>query len=118
MINKDKVVPVQRTDLLTLYGTILGINGIEYEILAAEDGEATVSVDEKIYVANQPVKHLEIADGVAETTVWMVADFDFAGVSVDGTPAEIPALKNDAATLYKVDCDHSTVTVTAISPAI
>ena len=36
MINKDRIVPVTKTDLLTLLGTVLGLIGTSYTVLTAD----------------------------------------------------------------------------------
>ena len=38
MLNANKIVPVQKTDLLTLYGTVLKIANISAEALAGDNG--------------------------------------------------------------------------------
>ena len=44
MINKDRIVPVQKIDFLSLIGTILAIHGTSYDVLASKDVEGTFEV--------------------------------------------------------------------------
>lgn len=126
MINNERIVPVQKIDLLTLIGTILGLNGTSYTVLASTDtlGDFTVTgtgaAGNKL--ANQPVKTLDFASGVTSGTVYFIADYNYVGVSIAGT-ATTPAagsatVKNDGVTLYKAVLADSAVTITAVSPVI
>ena len=113
MINANKIVPVQKTDLLTLFGTILNIANISAEALAGVNGEYEVKTNSKVYIADAPVKSLNIdktASSLTANTTYFVAAYDFAGVTVDGT-AVSATVAADACTLYKAVLDSGTVTV-------
>lgn len=126
MINKDRIVPIQKMDLLTMFGTILALHGTEYAVLASTDVEGDFSVTGTgaagNKLANQPVKTLDFASGVTGATVYFVAAYDYAGVSIAGvaaTPAEGSAeVANDGATLYKAVLSSGAVTITAVSPVV
>lgn len=116
MINKDRIVPIQKTDLLTLFGGILTVGGVTYTVLASADVEGTFTVGEAgTYLANQPVKTLDFT--AASGTVYFVAAYDFAGITVNGVAAEVD-VKNDGATIYTAVLADGDVTVTAITPAL
>ena len=126
MINNDRIVPITRTDLLTLIGTTMTLGGTSYTVLQSK----TVSGDFAVtgtgaagtLLANQPVKSLDFESGVTGGTVYFVADFDYAGFKVAGADATIAAgsaaVINDGATLYKAVLDDGTVTITAVSPVV
>ena len=126
MINKDRIVPVQKIDLLTLIGTILGLHGTSYAVLAASTVEGAFSVtgtgDVGNKLANQPVQSLDFASGVTAGVVYFVAAYDYAGITVAGAAATIAdgsaTVKPDGVTLYKAALASGEVTVTAISPVI
>lgn len=123
MINANRIVPVTKTDLLTLVGTILGLVGISYSVLDADDtvGDFTVTASGAAgnLLAAQPVKTLDFADGTTSGTVYFVAAYDFAGFAIAGAAAEAEgAVISDASTLYKAVLADSAITVTAISPVI
>ena len=82
MINKDRIVPVTRTDLLTLYKTL--INMIVPVTVLANDGEIGVfSADtaSTVYIANEPVKALDF--GADSAVVYCVFDFEFDGKIIE-----------------------------------
>lgn len=113
MINTDRIVPVMRTDLLTLYGLILKVAGTDVTKLSDDiPGDFTVA-EAGTYLADQPVKTL---DFTAESgTVYFVAAFDFAGITVNGTAAELAeAPETDAATLYTAELADGAVTITKV----
>ena len=126
MINNDRIVPVQKIDLLTLIGTILGLNGTSYNVLATEDVEGDFSVTGTgaagTLLANQPVKTLDFATGVTGGTVYFIAGYDYAGITVAGAAASYnegsATVNPDGVTLYKAVLASNKVTVTAVSPVI
>lgn len=123
MINNDRIVPIQKTDLLSLIGTVLNLIGTDYEVLEADDttGGFTVTAegDAGILLANQPVETLNFADGVTAGTVYFVPAYDFVGFEIDGT-AVTPTgtVQPDGVTLYKAVLADSAVTVTAVTPIL
>ncbi len=117
MINTKEIVPVQKTDLLTLFGTVLKIANISAEALAGVAGAYAVKTNSKTYIADAPVKSLDIdatASSVTATTVYFVAAYDFAGVTKDGTAVTSTAVVPDASTLCKAVLDSGTVTVSKV----
>lgn len=127
MINKDRIVPVTKTDLLTLIGTIMALIGTTYTALepATIDGEFSVTGSGAAgnKLASQPVKSLDFATGVTSGTVYFVAAYDFEGITVAGVAPtwntgslETADVATDAATLYKAVLGSSKITLTAVSP--
>lgn len=121
MINKDRIVPIQKTDLLTMVGMVLNLIGTSYSVLASSDVEGDFTVNEdSVFLANQPVKSLDFADGVSSATVYFVADYAFTGFKVAGETATIAdgsaTVNPDGATLYSAELASDEVTITAISP--
>ena len=129
MINKDRIVPVQKIDFLSLIGTILNIHGTSYNVLAASDVEGDFSVTGSgaagNFVANQPVKSLDFPSGVTGGTVYFVADYAFEGITVAGAAATFNGsyldnddVLKDGITLYKAVLASGTVTLTAVTPVV
>lgn len=124
MINKDRIVPIEKMDLLTMFGTILSLHGTSYSVLASSDVEGTFSVTGSgaagNKLANQPVKSLDFASGVTSGTVYFVAAYDYAGITVAGAAATIAdgsaTVIPDGATLYSAALASGEVTITAVSP--
>ena len=126
MINNDRIVPIMKMDLLTMFGTILGLHGTSYTVLASTDVEGDFSVTGTgaagNKLANQPVKSLDFASGVTSGTVYFVAAYDYAGITVAGAAATIAdgsaTVVADGATLYTAALASGEVTITAISPVV
>lgn len=117
MLNTNKIVPVQKTDLLTLYGTILKIANISAEALTGANGVYEVKTNSKVYIADAPVKSLDFdatASSVSAGTVYFVAAYDFVKVTKDGTAVTSTAVVPDASTLCKAVLDSGTVTVSKV----
>ena len=123
MINTDRIVPVTKTDLISLYGLILkqASGNSSLEKLASKDveGNFQVTSNSKVYIANQPVKSLDIdatTSSVSASTIYFLAAKDYVGFSIDGV-AETPAagsvaVDNDASTLYKAVLSSGDITIT------
>ena len=122
MINKDRIVPIVKTDLLSLIGTILGLIGTSYAVITAADGHFNVTGSGAAgnKLADQPVKSIDFKSGVTSGTVFFVADYDFEGFKIAGVSANPEAgsatIHNDASTLYKAVLGDSAITVTAVTP--
>lgn len=129
MINNDRIVPVQKIDLLSLLGTVLGLIGTSYTVLASSDVEGTFSVTGTgaagNLLANQPVKTLDFASGVTSGTVYFIAGYDFSAITVAGAAAtiddsglDLDEIDPDGVTLYKAVLGSGEVTLTAVTPVI
>lgn len=121
MINKDRIVPVQATDLLSLYSVILAqdSNNSSLEKLSANEiGEFQITANSKLYIADEPVKSIDIdatASSVSATSVYFVPAYDYAGFTIDGvavTPTG--SVVADGHTLYKAVLATGAITITKI----
>lgn len=117
MINNDRIVPVTKTDLLSLYGAVLNIASVSFDVLASADvdGNFTVAAN-GTYLANQPVMTLDFGTSTA-ATVYFIPAYSYAGIKAGGADAEAD-VNADGATLYKAVLSSGSVTVTAVSPVI
>lgn len=114
MINKDRIVPVTATDLISLYSLIVGSYGSPVEKLDPVDVNGTFEVSEsnKTYMASQPVKKLNVAAGV-QAIVYCVIDYGFEGAFVDGAKMTIDHDPDaDGCTLYDLELDDTDCLVT------
>lgn len=116
MINKDRIVPVMATDLITLYGNILTIAGETVAaVQAINPGEFVVDDATTDLLAAEPVKTMDFAEDVTAATVYFVADYDFAGFTLNGTAATVSGdVDADGCTLYKAELADSAITITKI----
>ena len=126
MINNDRIVPIQKIDLLSMIGTILTLQSTSFTVLPATtingDFSLTGSGSAGTFLANQPVQTLDFASGVTGATVYFVADFDYSGFTVNGAAATMDSdsvdVMPDGVTLYKAVLASGEVTVTAVTPVL
>ena len=129
MVNTDRIVPIQKIDLLSMYGTILKLASVSATVLAAADINGDFSVTGTgaagTFLANQPVKTLDFAAGVTSGTVYFVAGYGFEGITVAGAEAtiddsglDLDDIKPDAVTLYTATLGSGEVTIAAITPSL
>ena len=129
MVNDYRCVPVQKIDLLSLYGTILKIANVSFSVKAAKDVvgnfDITGTGSAGTFLANQPAKSIDFKSGVTGATVYFCAAFDFDSILVAGSAATISAegvaLKDvvrDGATLYTATLSSGTVTIAAVTPSL
>lgn len=127
MINKNRIVPIQKMDLLTLIGTVLALIGTSYAVVrsATVEGNFTVTGSGAAgnFLADQPVQTLNFASGVTSATVYFVAAYDFSAITVNGSAAtigdsglDLDEIEKDGTTLYKAALSSGEVTITAVSP--
>lgn len=118
MINNERIVPIQKCDLLTMYGLILTLteDTAPTKLTADEIGTFTVSTNSATVIANEPVKTLDFASGVTAGTVYFVAAYDFAGFTIDGTATATTGDTIDAndVTLYSATLADSAITIAKI----
>lgn len=118
MINKDRIVPVQATDLITLYGLILKQDTTNNSSLAAvnaKDAEGNFAITSAAtpLLCSEPAKSIDLAAAVTSATVYFVASYDYVGITLAGA-ATTPTgtVVADGATLYKAVLADSAVTIT------
>lgn len=118
MINKDRIVPVQATDLITLYGLILKQDTTNNSSLAAvnaKDAEGNFAITSAAtpLLCSEPAKSIDLAAAVTSATVYFVASYDYVGFTLAGT-ATTPTgtVVADGVTLYKAVLATGTVTIT------
>lgn len=117
MINKNRIVPITTIDLLSMYGVILHVGGVNVAALEADNvlGEYTITAAGS-YLADQPVKSMDITSSTA--TVYFVAGYDYEGFKLNGTAVTptIPTegLMPDGRTLYKAVLASGAVTITKV----
>lgn len=127
MINSDRIVPITKTDLLSLIGTILGLGGTSYTVLQSGTVEGDFDLTGSGAAGNklcaEPVKTLNFHTGVTSGTVYFVAAYDFEGITFHEGAATFNSsyldnedVLKDGSTLYKAVLSSSTITLTAVTP--
>lgn len=124
MINSNRIVPVTKTDLLSLYSTILlqasGNSGLAK--LASNDiaGNYQIKTNNGVLIADQPVVSCDIdatASSVSACTLFFMADPAFTGFTIDGvaeTPADGSVDVVDDGSLYKAVLASGDITITKV----
>ena len=117
MINTDRIVQVSKTDLLTLYGTILKIASVSVAAAqATAPGEFKITSAATALIAAEPVESLDFAAAVTSATVYFVAAYNYAGFKIAGTAVETAGadVVADAATLYTATLSGGVVTIAKV----
>lgn len=130
MINDDRIVPVQKIDLLSLYYTIINANRESdepFNVLRPNTVKGNFAIDEDgTYFANQPVKSIDIANGDLSWYVYFVPAYDYVGFTVGGQAAiisnegsEISAVvQPDGVSLYLATMGDYGVYIRRLSPDV
>lgn len=120
MINKDRIVPVQATDLITLYAVILKQDTTNNSTLAKVDaanaeGDFAITAASTPLLCSEPAKSIDLAAAVTAATIYFVPTYDFAGFTLAGVEKEpIGTIDADGATLYKAVLSSGDITVTKV----
>lgn len=89
MINTDRIVPVVKTDLISLYSVILAAASVTLTkasaINAEGDFKITAAPGSGSIIASEPVKSLDFGSDVSAATVYFVPALGYEGFSVNGT---------------------------------
>lgn len=118
MINSNRVVSVTRTDLISLYATMLVADGVSSiaKVSAGNPGEFVVASGSGNKIADEPVKSFDFASGVSSMTLYFVPAFDFEGFKVAGVDVTTSGadVDPDSATLYTATLSGGSVTIAKI----
>lgn len=114
MINNDRIVPVTKIDLLSLYGLIIKARGTSVTAINADDvlGNFSQSANGTTF-ASQPIKSYDFGNSVTSATVYFVPALDFEGFTKGGSSVtETGTVEKDGATLYVATLASGAVTYT------
>lgn len=120
MINTDRIVPVQATDLISLYAVILkqdSNNSGLTKLAATAPGEFVQSTNSAVAIAAEPVTSLDFAATASAGTVYFVPALDFKGFSLAGVATDYSGTINEngiGSDLYKAVLSSGTITVSKI----
>ena len=124
MINSDRIVPVTKTDLISLYSVILmqasGNSGLVK--LASNDiaGNYQITTNNAVAIADQPVVSCDIDatdSSVTACTLYFMADPAFTGFTIDGDAVEAAEGSVDVVadgSLYKAVLASGDITITKV----
>lgn len=114
MINSDRIVPVTKIDLLSLYGLIIKARGTSTNAINANDVDGNFSQSANgTTFASQPVKSYDFGGSVTSATVYFVPAYDFVGFTKGGAAITTSGtVEKDSATLYVATLASGSVTYT------
>lgn len=119
MINNKRIVPVQATDLISLYAVILKQDSNNSTLAKVDaknaNGDFAITAASTPLLCSEPAKSIDLAAAVTAATVYFVPTYDFVGFSLAGV-AEEPSgtIDADGATLYKAVLSSGDITVTKV----
>lgn len=113
MVNTDRIVPIQKIDLISMYGLILlqASANSAMTVLQASTIDGDFSCGTGIHLAAQPVKSCDFTG--ASGTLYFVPDYAYEGFTKSGAAVTVSGDVNpDGVTLYKAVLSSNTVTIT------
>lgn len=120
MINTNRIVPVTKIDLISLYALIMSLVGTSYTTIDATDvnGDFEMESGSGNVIASQPVTTFDFATGVSSAKVYFVPAFDYVGFSINGTavtpqPASVEVAP-DGVSLYTATLASGKVTIAKV----
>lgn len=118
MINSNRIVPVEKVDLITLYGNIMVLAGTSVAKVDGEQGvmEVTGSGDVGNKLASEPLKSCNFASGVTAGVVYFIPSYDYVGFAINGTAVVTAGAEVDveSVNLYTATLSSSTVTIAKV----
>ena len=121
MINTDRIVPIQKIDLISMYGLILKLAASTAPTKLDSvtiDGEFSQTTNSATVLCSEPLKSLNFGSDVTAATVYFVPAYDYEGFSINGTaatPTEGSAAVNpDGVTLYTATLSTGTITIAQV----
>lgn len=122
MINKDRIVPIEKIDFLSMIGTVMNLIGASNFHIDATDEEGNLTVtgsgDVGTVLANQPLVSANFPAGVTAGVLYFVPDYKFSGFKVAGVAVEAEGVTPDykGVALYSATLSSGNVTVADVTP--
>lgn len=85
MLNKDRIVPVQATNLIDLYALMVKLSGVTLTAAKAiNPAQFDITAAANALICDEPVAICDIASSISSATIYFVPAYDFAGFTVGG----------------------------------
>lgn len=113
MVNTNRIVPIEKIDLISMYGLILlqASANSSMTVLESSTVDGQYSCGTGIKLADQPVKSCDFTG--ASGTLYFVPDYAYEGFTKSGAAVTVSGtVVPDGVTLYKAVLSSGTVTIT------
>lgn len=118
MINKDRIVPVTATDLLTLYGVMFAIADTSIEAIESSNplGDFEIASGSGNVLASEPVRSCKIGSDVSAIVVYFIPTYDYVGFTINGEAATVSGdeVVRDGKTLYSATLSSGAITIAKV----
>lgn len=117
MINSSRIVPVTKTDLLSLYAAILVIASIILDVAEATtvEGDFEETSISNAMICDQPVKSFNFGSSVTSATIYFIPAYGYKGFTKTGATLTVSGTVNpDGATLYKATLSTNALTIAKV----
>ena len=118
MINNDRIVPITKTDLITMYGNMLVIAGTSVTKVDANDasGVFEITTGSGNLIASEPVNSCDFGEAVTAAVLYFVPGYDYTGFSIAGAAVETSGATVDAdgVSLYTATLADGAVTIAKV----
>ena len=116
MINSNRIVPVTKTDLITLYGNVLKIANVSATALAASDiGVFEQTTNSATVICSEPVKSLNFGSSVTAATVYFIPAADYEGFTKTSNTLTVTGdVVADGSTLYTATLSTNALTIAMV----
>lgn len=115
MINNDRIVPITKIDLLSMYGLVLAmsLDSAPTKLDATDTaGDFSQTTNSATVICSEPVKSFNFGSSVTAGVVYFVPALDYAGFTVNGAAATTAGatVEADGRTLYSATLSSGTLT--------
>lgn len=117
MINTNRIVPIESTDLLTMYGTMGQLAGLSFTAIeAGEPADFKITSGSGNLIANEPVRKLDFGASVTSAVIYFVAAYNYDGFYAAGTKVTTTGatINPDAKTLYTATISGTSVAIAKV----
>lgn len=117
MINDNRIVPVQKTDLLSLWAGVLALANISATKLApASIGTFEQTTNSATVICSEPVTTFNFGSSVTGATVYFIPGVDYKGFTKTSAVLTVTGdVVADGVTLYSASLSTNALTITKIS---
>lgn len=119
MINNDRIVPITKIDLLSMYGLVLAmsLDSAPTKLDATDTaGDFSQTTNSSTVICSEPVKSFTFGSSVTAAVVYFVPALDYSGFTKTGATITTAGatVEADGRTLYSATLSSGTLTFAKI----